>query len=140
VLPACSQQGPRQLARMDMLAAVGRLSPTQRWQYTLLVGVRALSGCAKSISELVSAELLLQLCNGDHARVARTMATLASANTVSDFAFNPFMGAVLDSHGRRQALMLAQLADAATTLTVPPHLQCSRFSLSAPLYRGSTAI
>lgn len=101
-----------------MVAAVRRMPAPKRSQYSRLVGVRALTGCTKSIVELVSADLFLQLNGMDYARTARIVAALTSINTVSDFAFNPVMGALLDAYGRKKSLLAAQVLDGATALLV----------------------
>jgi hypothetical protein len=72
----------------DMIGSVRRMPAPKRVQFSRLVGLRALTGCTKSIVELVSADLFLQLNGMDYARTARIMAALSSINTVSDFAFN----------------------------------------------------
>jgi hypothetical protein len=106
------------LGMADMVAAVRRMSEAKRAQYSRLVGVRALTGCTKSIVELVSADLFLQLNGMDYARTARIMAALTTINTVSDFMFNPLMGGLLDAYGRKVSLLAAQVLDGATALLV----------------------
>ena len=102
----------------DMLASVRNLPSDKRTQYSRLVGVRALTGCTKSVVELVSAEVFLQLNGMDYARTARIVAALTTINTISDFAFNPIMGALLDAYGRKASLLAAQVLDGATALLV----------------------
>jgi hypothetical protein len=102
----------------DMVAAVRRMPEAKRAQYSRLVGVRALTGCTKSIVELVSADLFLQLNGMDYARTARIVAALTTINTVSDFVFNPIMGGLLDAYGRKVSLLAAQVLDGATALLV----------------------
>ena len=102
----------------DMIDAVHRMPPAQRSQYVRLVCARTLSGCTKSIVELVSAELFLQLNGMDYARTARVVAVLSTANTCSDFLFGPLMGALIDAYGRRRSLLAAQLVETLTALLV----------------------
>ena len=105
----------------EMLSAVRRMPEAKRAQYSRLVGVRALTGCTKSIVELVSADLFLQLNGMDFARTARIVAALTTINTVSDFVFNPIMGGLLDAYGRKASLLAAQVLDGATALLVGVH-------------------
>lgn len=102
----------------DMAACLRRLPGAQRRQYAVLVAVRSLSGCAKSVAELVQADLFLRLNGHDFARTARILSGISTCNTLSDFCFAPVMGSVIDAYGRRRCLLAAQLADGATALLV----------------------
>lgn len=66
---------------MEMLRSLGALPAAIRPQVGLLAAVRALSGCAKSIAELASAYLLLELLGWDYARSARVSAVLGTVRS-----------------------------------------------------------